>query len=58
MVLGRADKFRAYKEAIEIVKAAYGSETSYRLDFLPGTLQATYDKLKELLEDVYDSKEH
>lgn len=56
MELLREDKIRAYKDAVEIVKAAYGSETGYIPDIAPEFLQKTYEKLIELLEDAHGIK--
>lgn len=52
MGLSRAEKMRVYEDSVEIVKAAYGSDTAYNLDKLPEVLQNTYDKLIEIFEDV------
>lgn len=46
------EKVRAYKDAVEIAKAAYGSSTDYRGASIDEFLQKTYDKLVELLEDT------
>lgn len=46
------EKLRAYKDAVEIVKAAYGSSSEYRIGMMDEILQKTYDKLVELIEDT------
>lgn len=56
MGLLKEDKIRAYKDTVEIVKAAYGSEAGYTIDIAPEFLQGIYDKLIELLEDAHGVK--
>jgi hypothetical protein len=43
-----SQKLRAYEDAVEIIK----SKTAMNSVAIPKTLQETYDKLKELLNDV------
>lgn len=56
MELTRQEKVHVYRDAVEIVKATYASDTAYNLDKIPEVLQNTYDKLIEIFEDVDDIK--
>ncbi len=52
----RSEKQRAYTDAVEIAKAAYGSSTGYASKEIAEFLQNTYDKLVELMKDVNEQK--
>lgn len=49
------EKISAYKDAVAIVQAAYGSETSYRVEYVTEMLENVYKKLCELAEDAHAS---
>lgn len=58
MSINRELKMRAYHDAVEIVKSAYGSNSEYRVDLIPRTVQETYEKLLDLIEDAYGFKKN
>lgn len=49
------EKADAYRDAVAIVQAAYGSETSYRMEYAPQMLENVYKKLCELAKDASSS---
>lgn len=49
-----AEKASAYRDAVAIVQAAYGSETAYKMECAPQMLEDVYKKLCELAKDACD----